>query len=113
VTGDYQASGELDFDPQASINMDEFGGGWIGYFASPDGEINARLSTQPGEENIELFLGEDVVRGGTGEGNSGCSWEITKNDATGPAGSAVCATARVYPSQDTRVQLTIEWSVTL
>ena len=113
ITGDYQASGELAFDPAGSIDMKDFGGGWIAYFMSADGEINVRLSTQPDEEAVEVFLGEDVVRGGTGEPNSACTFTITKNDASGPAGSALCDKARLYPSQDTRVKLSIEWSVNL
>ncbi len=113
ATGEYQASGELVFNAANSLNLADLGGGWIAFFDSADGSITARLSTQPGEEMIEIFLGEDVIRGGVGEQNSGCTWEITRNDASGPVGSASCASPKVYPDTDKRFSLTLDWNVDL
>ena len=83
ITGDYTASGELPFIPVASSFAS---GGWAAYFADTNGKV-IQLNTDPG---IALFgFGENthVVSGVKG---ANCTFNFTKNDSGGLAGSMEC-----------------------
>ena len=84
----------------------------VAYFDADN--IDLRVSTRPGDESVEFSDGEYVVRADGYEGSDDeCTFSFTKNDPSGPAGSAVCERAVVHPNGSTYVRLSIEWEVNL
>lgn len=119
ITGEYEASGEATFDEVGSNYTEEgyldiFREGWTAYFENEAADHTIRLETRADDLNVEFFGGEVVVRA---DGNSGsddeCTFTITKNDPTGPVGSAVCERAVLHPNGSTYVNLSITWEVNL
>ncbi len=119
ITGEYEASGEAAFDEEGSNYTEEgyldiFREGWTAYFENEAANHTIRLVTRPDDHVVEFFGGDVVVRA---DGRSGsddeCTFTITKNDASGPVGSAVCERAVLHPNGSTYVNLSIEWEVNL
>lgn len=118
ISGEYSASGEAVFQTSGSGYTDEgqYGlqQGWVAYFEDPATGHTIRLATRADSLAIEFFGGDVVVRATGYEGSQdGCTFNITKNDASGPAGSAVCERAVVHPNGATYVNFSVEWSVDL
>jgi hypothetical protein len=111
ITGEYEASGSVPFDPEASI-LAQDGNGWIAYFGTQSGDINLRVSTRPDKLGIEFRDGEFVVVGnGDPSATNDCTFNTTENDASALVGSAECKHATVHPNGATFVNMKIQWDV--
>jgi len=87
ITGDYTASGELPFLSTTGLSVFD-GTGWAASFAELTGaNIVIQLNTHP-TSGIFSF-GDGTVAVVAVEGN-GCTFNFTKNDSTGLAGSVEC-----------------------
>lgn len=85
VSGDYTASGELPF---VSLALSTFtNGGWVAYFGQSTGDTVIQLSTNPASL-IANFGNPEVSIPGTKD--NGCTFNVTKNDSRGLAGSFEC-----------------------
>ncbi len=119
ITGEYEASGEAAFDEEGSNYTEEgyldiFREGWTAYFENEAANHTIRLVTRPDDQVVEFFGGDVVVRAdGRAGSDDECNFTITKNDASGPVGSAVCERAVLHPNGSTYVNLSIEWEVNL
>jgi hypothetical protein len=84
VTGDYETSGEFDFIPLASVFAD---GGWSATFTGASGDSIIAMNTTPG--SLIVSYGDlQVVIAGTEDG--GCTFDFSRNDAGGLAGTFSC-----------------------
>jgi hypothetical protein len=117
ITGDYEASGELPFVPAISI-WDPTPEGWVAYFGTNDtGSEIIQINTQSAEGtsgqiwNFGDGVALIVATSDPGSG-SGCTFTLTKNDATGTAGSVECSSA-IYSDINSgatgHVQVSAEW----
>jgi hypothetical protein len=97
ITGDYQASGELPFLSAGVSTWVESAGGWVANFANQDGTAYVLLNTQAAEGTPgQIFTygdGKVILAAGSGETGMGCTFNMTKNDSSGLAGSLDCTAA--------------------
>ncbi|KRT62947.1 MAG: hypothetical protein XU10_C0018G0059 [Chloroflexi bacterium CSP1-4] len=94
ITGGYEASGELPFQPLISL-FDPSTDGWVAYFTSSSGEgAIVTFNTQAAGQIINFGDGTAVVIGTSDPGSgSGCTFTLTKNDASGMVGHVECTSA--------------------
>ena len=84
ISGGYDLTDEFGFVPEASVFSN---GGWSATFGGDDGEAVISVNTIPGNFAVLFGDGSAVVTGGE---LVGCSFELTKNDASGFAGTFAC-----------------------
>lgn len=117
ITGDYEASGELPFIPQAATWVEQ-AGGWAAIFGQSDGtgaiiQINTQAAEgTPGQ--IWNFGDGTVLVVATSDPGSGagCTFTLTKNDSSGTEGQVECTTApmtNVESGASGKVQVSARW----
>ena len=96
ITGDAQATGELPFFPLSLSIFDPSANGWVAYFLTQDGANSVVLNLAP---DGQIFLYTDGTLTVTGvsdpSSETGCTFNVTKNDAGGTAGRLTCTSALV------------------
>ncbi len=115
ISGDYEASGELPFLPVGLSLFDTVNSGWVAYFVADNGNasILLNLQTSVADGQIFLFSASTVQVTGTADPGSGtgCTFNVTRNDATGLAGSLDCSSAFVSDGSGAPKHATVhaEW----
>ena len=110
ITGGYEASGELPFQPLVS-RFDAGLGGWTATFVESGGGKLVTLQTGSETEAFSFADSMAVVVGASAAGSGqGCTFTITKNDASGLAGHVECTDADVAQESGTsKADLTADW----
>jgi hypothetical protein len=111
ITGDYTASGELPFQPAASL-FNATLGGWQASFAdTAAGTTFISLTTVTQGRVLTFGDGTAVVVGvSDSSSGSGCTFTVDKNDAGGLSGHIDCSSAGVVqPSGTGKAHLTADW----
>jgi hypothetical protein len=110
ITGGYEASGELPFQPLVSV-FDASIGGWSATFVDSGGGTIITLNTAGEAQAISFGDGTAVVIGVSAAGSGqGCTFTITKNDASGLAGHVECTDADASQGSGTgKAKLTADW----
>jgi len=107
ISGDYTKSGELPFVP---VGLSLFAdGGWVAWFAEESGDSVIQLNTNA-DTAIVNFGNSEISIIGTEE--TGCTFDFTKNDSGGLAGSFEChATVGVSNTDGSQVHVDMsgEW----
>jgi hypothetical protein len=109
ISGDYTKSGELPFVPVTlSLYAD---GGWVAWFADQAGGTDniIQLNTNP-DTTIVNFGNSEIAIIGTKD--TGCTFDFTKNDSGGLAGSFECHEAVGVSNADgteLHVDMSGEW----
>jgi hypothetical protein len=87
ISGDYTASGELQFVPLGASTYAD--GGWVAYFAETSGTGSAviQLNTNPATPMVNFGSSEMTV---IGTEASGCTFNFSRNDSSGLAGTFEC-----------------------
>jgi hypothetical protein len=118
ITGEFEASGELPFLAGGLSQWVESAGGWVANFSDPsgNGEKLILLNTQAGEGTPgQIFVygdGKVLLTAASGETGLGCTFNMTKNDATGLAGDLECSSAIVVDNNSgaqKKVHVTAHW----
>lgn len=107
ISGDYTASGELPFFPTGVSNFGS--GGWAAWFGEQGGDTVIQLNTNP-DASIANFGNTEVAI--VGIKDTGCTFNFTKNDASGLAGSVECRGIQAVKSQASsliHVDFTATW----
>lgn len=107
IRGDYTASGELPFIPTGVSNFGS--GGWAAWFGEQGESTVIQLNTSP-DASIANFGNAEVAIVGTKD--TGCTFNFTKNDASGLAGSVECHGIQAVKSQASsliHVDFTATW----
>jgi hypothetical protein len=110
ITGDVTQSGELNF---LYINggLSVFDAdGWVGYFYSEDQQTVVQLNTKPGQVGANFGDGKILVVGVDGQG---CTFDFSKNDASGIKGTIDCPKATLATKVDTAGQLNVTFRATV
>jgi hypothetical protein len=111
ITGDSEASGELPFQPLASA-FDSNTKGWSAAFAdTTDATTVVSLITFSQGQTFSFGDGTAAVVGvGESGAGSGCTFTLTKNDASGLSGHVECTSAGVVQQSGTgTAHLTADW----
>lgn len=111
ITGDYEASGELPFQPLASA-FDSNNKGWSAAFADTTNATTVvSLITFSQGQTFSFGDGTAAVVGvGESGAGSGCTFTLTKNDASGLSGHVECTSAGVVQQGGTgTAHLTADW----
>ena len=103
ITGDYEASGELPFVPEASAFSN---GGWSATFSESGNEALVVMNTIPGGVIATYGDSQVAVPGSEAEG---CTFDFTQNDSGGLSGSFEC-TGIVTAMSQTGQQITVDFS---
>jgi hypothetical protein len=109
ISGDYTKSGELPFVPVSlSLYAD---GGWVAWFADQTGGTDniIQLNTNPDTAIVNFGNSEISI---IGTKDTGCTFDFTKNDSGGLAGSFEChGTVGVSNADGTQlhVDMSGEW----
>jgi hypothetical protein len=97
MTGAYTASGELPFQGDLISTWIDANGGWVATFAQAEGgTAYIQLNTQTtGSGQIFIYgaVGNLVSAASDPSTGGGCTFTLTKNDASGLKGSLDCPTA--------------------
>jgi hypothetical protein len=115
ITGDYEDSGEVPFQPLIS-NWIESEGGWLANFVMEDGEgayVQMNTATS-GAGQILNFGDGTVLISAVSDPSTGfdCTFTFTKNDSTGLAGSMECNDiigANLTSGAQLTVDISAEW----
>jgi hypothetical protein len=111
ITGGYQLSGEVPFQPLAGGFHPETGG-WAAVFLDRGSGVTITLNLGRVGQSISVVDGTKAVISGdsSASGGTGCTFTIIKNDPAGLAGHVECSTAHVsQDSGDGQAVLTAEW----
>ena len=110
ITGGYEASGELPFQPLVSV-FDASIGGWSATFVDSGGGTIITLNTLSEAQAISFGDGTAVVIGASAAGSGqGCTFTITQNDAGGFSGHVECTDADASQESGTgKAKLTADW----
>ncbi|MGZ6213399.1 MAG: hypothetical protein ACXWMG_00420 [Candidatus Limnocylindria bacterium] len=110
ITGDVTQSGDLNF---VFINggLSVFDAdGWVGYFYSEDQQTVVQLNTKPGQGGVNFGDGKILVIGVDGQG---CTFDFSKNDASGIKGTIDCPTTALATKVDTGGQINVTFHATV
>lgn len=117
ITGDYQASGELPYVTLSS--WIEQAGGWVAYFQTNDTnsaviQINTQAAAGTSGQSWTFGDGKVLVVATSDPGSgTGCTFTLTKNDASGTEGQLACTSApmtRLDTGASGRVKVSARWS---
>jgi hypothetical protein len=111
ITGGYEASGELPFQPRSSV-FDASTGGWSAAFADTSGSGSIiTLGTSTAGQVISFGDGTASVVGvGDSSSGSGCTFTISKNDSSGLSGHVECSSALLTKGSGMgQAKITAEW----
>ena len=112
ISGDYEASGELPFLAQGMSTWIESEGGWVANFAQTSGEGAYILMNTQTRGQILTFGDGTVLVAAASDVGYDCTFNLTKNDSGGLAGSMEC---NDIPASDANtgaimtVDITAEW----
>ena len=118
ISGDYQASGELPYVTFASSWIEQ-AGGWVAYFQTTDTnsaviQINTQAAAGTPGQIWNFSDGKVLVIATSDPGSgTGCTFTLTKNDASGTEGQLACTSApmtRLDTGASGRVKVTAHWS---
>jgi hypothetical protein len=105
ITGDYEASGELAFAPDAST----FNDGWNASFSENGNDALIQINALASSITGVTYGDPQVVIAGTED--SGCTFDFAQNDSEGLAGTFDCPDLDAGMSQ-TGEQITVDFSGT-
>lgn len=103
ISGDYTASGELPFVPLVSSFSN---GGWTATFANENADQLIQINTIQGNLVVSFGDGKVAIVGTT---VSGCTINMTKNDASGLAGDYHC-TGAIAVDDTTSATINVDFS---
>jgi len=86
ITGDVTKSGDLDFFVNAGVSQFT-DGGWVAYFYNADSSVVLQVSSSPSALSAGYGDGEITVVAGESDG---CTFNWSKNDASGLKGTIDC-----------------------
>jgi hypothetical protein len=112
ITGGYEASGEVPFQPGGgAAGWTESEGGWIANFVQSSGEgAYIVLNTFTRGQILTYSDGQYLVAVGSDESTGyDCTFNVTKNDASGTAGDMSCNDVPAS-SVDTGQLVTVDFS---
>jgi hypothetical protein len=101
ITGDHEASGEVPFVAGGVSLWIEQSEGWVAFFGTTDADaVVIQINTQAAEGTPGQIWnfgdGTAAVTGTSDPGSgTGCTFTLTKNDASGTEGSVECSSAIV------------------
>jgi hypothetical protein len=117
ITGEYEASGELPFLAGGISLWVESAGGWVANFANSSGEgavilINTQSAEGTPGQIFSFGDGNVILAATSGESGLGCTFTLTKNDASGLVGDLECDSAIVVDGNSgaqKKVHVTAHW----
>lgn len=117
ITGQYDASGELPFLAGGISLWIDSAGGWVANFGNASGEgAVILLNTQAAEGTPgQVFTfgdGTIILAAGSGDTGMGCTFTLTKNDASGLVGDLECTSAIAADAstgEQKQVRVTAHW----
>lgn len=96
VSGGYTETGVLPFVAVGLSVFDAAHGGWVAWFSTDSGDKLIQLTTLTTGQIIHYTTGNVSVLGTSAPGSGhGCTFTLSKNDASGLAGSVACTNAVV------------------
>jgi hypothetical protein len=108
ITGDVTKSGELNF---AFINggISQFiEGGWVAYFYSEDQNTVIQINSNPATNIVNFGDGETLV---VGTSETGCTFDYSKNDASGLKGTIDCTNVIAANAAGTQINVDLHAEV--
>ena len=93
ITGDATKSGDLAFFSSGGLSQFS-SGGWVAYFNNTNSSVVVQISSVPSGESAGYGDGDITIVGAS----SDCTFDFSKNDASGLKGTIDCANPTAFNS---------------
>ena len=93
ITGDATKSGDLAFFSSGGLSQFS-NGGWVAYFNNTDSSVVVQISSAPSGESAGYGDGDITIVGAS----SDCTFDFSKNDASGLKGTIDCPNPTAFNS---------------
>jgi hypothetical protein len=94
VTGDVTKSGDLNFFSSSSVSQFT-NDGWVAYFSNTDSSVVLQIISSPSALSVGYGDGQITIVGAT---TDSCTFDFSKNDASGLKGTIDCPNPTAFNS---------------